>query len=159
MYFQLISPLHLLVVDIFTQLMQKDSLEKLGGKPKSITHLNWSRSLINVVPIQTESCLKTTTFVDINYHVREDFLWNRWKTMVSLIDWKNCVISCFFKSVDGIFGFAWSEDSCHIMWKCGNCYIISKWLSDYCKKMAQCSFFQVLGVSHFVWYEWIYMFT
>ena len=83
------------MVDIFTQFMQKDSLEKLGGKPKSITHLNWSRSLINVVPIQTESCLKTTTFVDINYHVRVDFLWNRWKTMVSLIDWKNCVISCF----------------------------------------------------------------
>ena len=81
MYFQLISLLHLFVVDIFTQLMQKDSLEKLGGKPKSITHLNWSRSLINVVPIQTESCLKTTTFVDINYHVRVDFLWNRWKTM------------------------------------------------------------------------------
>ena len=66
MYFQLISLLHLFVVDIFTQLMQKDSLEKLGGKLKSITHLNWSRSLINVVPIQTESCLKTTTFVDIN---------------------------------------------------------------------------------------------
>ena len=106
MYFQLISLLHLFVVDIFTQLMQKDSLEKLGGKPKSITHLNWSRSLINVVPIQTKSCLKTTTFVDINYHVGEDFLWNRWKTMVSLIDWTNCVISCFFKSVDGIFGFA-----------------------------------------------------
>ena len=76
MYFQLISLLHLFVVDIFTQLMQKDSLEKLGGKPKSITHLNWSRSLINVVPIQTESCLNTTTFVDIENHVSTDFLCN-----------------------------------------------------------------------------------
>ena len=40
---------------------------------KIIAHLNWSRSLINVVPIQTESCLNITTFVDIKNHVSEDF--------------------------------------------------------------------------------------
>ena len=61
---------------------------------KIITHLNWSRSLINVVPIQTESCLNITTFVDIKNHVSEDFYvigWTQW------LFWF-IVISCFFQA-------------------------------------------------------------
>ena len=62
---------------------------------KIIAHLNWSRSLINVVPIQTESCLNITTFVDIKNHVSEDFYvigWTQW------LFWF-IVISCFFSSL------------------------------------------------------------
>ena len=75
---------------------------------KIITHLNWSRSLINVVPIQTESCLNTTTFVDIENHVSTDFLCNWLNEYSGLLSYH-----VFFKPVDGICGFARSDDSCH----------------------------------------------
>ena len=157
MYFWLISLVHSIVIDILTQLMQKDNLENLGGNWKAPVFKNHNPPQLESFPRQ---CHSHTNRVPPECNNICGCWKPRKRGFFYVIGWTQWVFwlieqivsnHIFFKPVDGICRWALSDDSCHHIVK-----VVILRESDWrvIAKMAQSSFRQVSGATH----KWIYLY-